>query len=146
MVETDRAGLVAGYVGQTAIKVSEVITQSLGGVLFIDEAYSLTPEDGSKDFGSEAVDTLLKRMEDHRSELVVVVAGYTVPMKLFVESNPGLRSRFNRFVQFDHFTPDQMMLIFQNLFCFFVFTFYFLSLDSIEYIYFFSLGLLYFLL
>jgi stage V sporulation protein K len=114
MVETDRAGLVAGYVGQTAIKVSEVVTQSLGGVLFIDEAYSLTPEDGGKDFGSEAVDTMLKRMEDHRNELVVVVAGYTEPMKLFVESNPGLRSRFNRFVQFDHFTPDQMMLIFQK--------------------------------
>jgi stage V sporulation protein K len=114
MVETDRAGLVAGYVGQTAIKVSEVVDQSLGGILFIDEAYALTPADGSKDFGSEAVDTLLKRMEDHRNELVVVVAGYTTPMKLFVESNPGLRSRFNRFVQFEHFTPDQMMLIFEK--------------------------------
>ncbi len=114
MVETDRAGLVAGYVGQTAIKVSEVVEQSIGGILFIDEAYALTPPDGSKDFGSEAVDTLLKRMEDHRNELVVVVAGYTTPMKLFVESNPGLRSRFNRFVQFDHFTPTEMLLIFEK--------------------------------
>jgi stage V sporulation protein K len=114
MVETDRAGLVAGYVGQTAIKTSEVIQQSLDGVLFIDEAYALTPANADKDFGSEAVDTLLKRMEDHRNQLVVVVAGYTQPMKLFVESNPGLRSRFNRFIEFDHFTPQQMMLIFER--------------------------------
>ncbi len=114
MVETDRAGLVAGYVGQTAIKTSEVVQQSLDGLLFIDEAYSLTPAHGEKDFGSEAVDTLLKRMEDYRKQLVVVVAGYTEPMKYFVESNPGLRSRFNRFIQFEHFSPEQMMLIFER--------------------------------
>jgi stage V sporulation protein K len=114
LVETDRAGLVAGYVGQTAIKVSEVVTQSIGGVLFIDEAYSLTPADGSKDFGSEAIDTLIKRMEDHRKDLVVVAAGYTEPMKAFIESNPGLRSRFNRYFKFDHFTPSQLMQIFDG--------------------------------
>jgi stage V sporulation protein K len=113
VVETDRAGMVAGYVGQTALKVAELVTQSLGGVLFVDEAYSLTPEDGGKDFGSEAVDTLLKRMEDHRKEMAVIVAGYTVPMKAFVESNPGLRSRFNRFYMFQHFLPDQLMQIFE---------------------------------
>ncbi|MES2794593.1 MAG: AAA family ATPase [Bacteroidota bacterium] len=113
VVETDRAGMVAGYVGQTALKVAELVTQSLGGVLFVDEAYSLTPEDGGKDFGSEAVDTLLKRMEDHRKELAVIVAGYTVPMKQFVESNPGLRSRFNRFYMFNHFEPGQLMQIFE---------------------------------
>jgi stage V sporulation protein K len=113
VVETDRAGMVAGYVGQTALKVDEIVKQSLGGVLFVDEAYSLTPEEGGKDFGSEAVDALLKRMEDHRKELAVVVAGYTVPMKAFVESNPGLRSRFNRFYMFNHFVPDQLMQIFE---------------------------------
>ncbi len=113
VVETDRAGMVAGYVGQTALKVAELVNQSLGGVLFVDEAYSLTPADGNKDFGSEAVDTLLKRMEDHRKELAVVVAGYTVPMKEFVESNPGLRSRFNRFYMFEHFMPEQLMQIFE---------------------------------
>lgn len=113
VIETDRAGMVAGYVGQTALKVAEIVTQSLGGVLFVDEAYSLTPADGGKDFGSEAVDALLKRMEDHRKELAVVVAGYTVPMKAFVESNPGLRSRFNRFYMFNHFEPSQLMQIFE---------------------------------
>jgi stage V sporulation protein K len=113
VVETDRAGMVAGYVGQTALKVDEIVKQSVGGVLFVDEAYSLTPADGGKDFGSEAVDALLKRMEDHRKELAVVVAGYTVPMKEFVESNPGLRSRFNRFYMFEHFEPNQLMQIFE---------------------------------
>jgi stage V sporulation protein K len=113
VIETDRAGMVAGYVGQTALKVDEIVKQSIGGVLFVDEAYSLTPEDGGKDFGSEAVDALLKRMEDHRKELAVVVAGYTVPMKAFVESNPGLRSRFNRFYMFNHFMPAQLMQIFE---------------------------------
>jgi SpoVK/Ycf46/Vps4 family AAA+-type ATPase len=116
LVETDRAGMVAGYVGQTAIKVNEIVNESKDGVLFIDEAYSLTPQDGGRDFGSEAVDTLIKRMEDMRSQLVVVVAGYTEPMKLFVESNPGLRSRFNRFFMFEHFLPVQLMQIFES-FC-----------------------------
>jgi stage V sporulation protein K len=116
LVETDRAGMVAGYVGQTAIKVDQLITESKGGVLFVDEAYSLTPLDGGRDFGSEAVDALIKRMEDHRDDLVVIVAGYTEPMKIFIESNPGLRSRFNRYYKFDHFYPLQLNLIFQS-FC-----------------------------
>jgi stage V sporulation protein K len=116
MVETDRAGMVAGYVGQTALKVDELVNQSKGGVLFIDEAYSLTNTDNTRDFGSEAVDALLKRMEDNRKDLVVVVAGYTEPMKYFIESNPGLRSRFNRYYEFNHFLPQQLLQIFQS-FC-----------------------------
>lgn len=114
--ETDREGLVAGFVGQTASKVDKVVEESLGGVLFIDEAYALTQNAIGNDYGSEAVNTLLKRMEDHRTDLAVVVAGYTEQMKDFVESNPGLRSRFNRFFRFDHFTPEQLFLIFEN-FC-----------------------------
>lgn len=116
LIETDRAGMVAGYVGQTAIKVNDIINESIGGVLFIDEAYSLTPQDGGRDFGSEAVDTLIKRMEDLRNKFVVIVAGYTEPMKLFVESNPGLRSRFNRFFKFEHFLPNQLLQVFES-FC-----------------------------
>lgn len=116
MYETDREGMVAGYVGQTASKVDKVVEESLGGVLFIDEAYALTQNALGNDYGSEAVNTLLKRMEDHRTDLAVVVAGYTEQMKDFVESNPGLRSRFNRFFRFDHFTPEQLFLIFEN-FC-----------------------------
>lgn len=115
LIEVDRAGMVAGYVGQTAIKVNEILNESMGGLLFIDEAYSLTPQDGGRDFGSEAVDTLIKRMEDHRNQLVVVVAGYTTPMKLFIESNPGLRSRFNRYFKFEHFYPIQLYQIFESL-------------------------------
>jgi stage V sporulation protein K len=116
MYETDREGMVAGYVGQTASKVDKVVEESLGGVLFIDEAYALTQNATGNDYGSEAVNTLLKRMEDHRGDLAVVVAGYTEPMKDFVESNPGLRSRFNRFFRFNHFSPEQLFLIFEN-FC-----------------------------
>jgi stage V sporulation protein K len=113
LVETDRAGLVAGYIGQTAIKVDELVKQSIGGVLFIDEAYSLAADNDGRDFGKEAVDALVKRMEDNRNSLVVVVAGYTEPMKIFIESNPGLRSRFNRFFAFDHFLPIQLLDIFK---------------------------------
>lgn len=116
MCETDREGMVAGYVGQTAAKVDKVVEESLGGVLFIDEAYALTQNATGNDYGSEAVNVLLKRMEDHRGDLAVVVAGYTEPMKNFVESNPGLRSRFNRFFRFNHFSPEQLFLIFEN-FC-----------------------------
>lgn len=114
VVETDRAGMVAGYVGQTALKVDELVKASLNGVLFVDEAYALNPAGADKDFGSEAVDTLLKRMEDYRKNLGVIVAGYTEPMKGFIESNPGLRSRFNRYFMFEHFTPTQLMLIFER--------------------------------
>ncbi|MBQ8536124.1 MAG: AAA family ATPase, partial [Clostridia bacterium] len=97
LVEVDRSALVAGYVGQTAIKTQEVIQKAMGGVLFIDEAYTLTNRGGT-DFGQEAVDTLLKAMEDHRDDLIVIVAGYIELMEEFVHSNPGLESRFNRFL------------------------------------------------
>ena len=112
LVETDRAGLVAGYVGQTAIKIDEVVNEAMGGVLFIDEAYTLAMNKGDKDFGREAIDTLLKRMEDHREHLAVIVAGYPDEMKEFVNSNPGLKSRFNRFFYFDHYEPAELLQIF----------------------------------
>jgi stage V sporulation protein K len=115
LVETDRAGLVAGYVGQTALKVKEVVNKALGGILFIDEAYSLTSGDG-EDFGREAVETLLKMMEDHRHDLVVVAAGYTTKMDEFLSSNPGLRSRFNKFIHFEDYTAEQLKEIFKS-FC-----------------------------
>lgn len=111
LVEVDRSGLVAGYVGQTAIKTSEVIQKALGGVLFIDEAYALTNR-GGNDYGQEAVDTLLKAMEDNREDLIVIVAGYTELMEEFVHSNPGLESRFNRFLDFPDYTVQEMMGIF----------------------------------
>ena len=111
LVEVDRSGLVAGYVGQTAIKTSEVIEKAKGGVLFIDEAYALTNRGGT-DYGQEAVDTLLKAMEDNRDDLVVIVAGYIELMEEFVHSNPGLESRFNRFLHFPDYSVDEMMAIF----------------------------------
>ncbi len=113
LVETDRSGLVAGYVGQTALKVREVVESALGGVLFIDEAYSLAQE-GGNDYGREAVDTLLKMMEDHRDDLVVIVAGYTEPMQRFVRSNPGLQSRFNKFLHFPDYSPQELTAIFER--------------------------------
>ena len=112
LVEVDRSGLVAGYVGQTAIKTGEVIQKALGGVLFIDEAYTLTTK-GGNDYGQEAVDTLLKAMEDHRDDLIVIVAGYIELMEEFVHSNPGLESRFNRFLDFKDYTVDEMIAIFE---------------------------------
>lgn len=114
LVETDRAGLVAGYIGQTALKVDEVVKASLDGVLFIDEAYALTRgDDSGKDFGNEAVETLLKRMEDNRDRLVVIVAGYNAEMEKFINSNPGLKSRFNRYFHFDHYIPSELLQIFK---------------------------------
>jgi stage V sporulation protein K len=112
LVETDRAGLVAGYTGQTALKVAAVVESARGGVLFIDEAYALTREEGSSSdhFGAEAVETLLKRMEDLREDLVVVAAGYTEEMRLFINSNPGLRSRFTKFLAFDDYSPEELIL------------------------------------
>ena len=112
-VEVDRSGLVAGYVGQTALKVQEVVEKSLGGVLFIDEAYSLTYSNNGNDYGQEAVDTLLKAMEDHRDDFIVIVAGYPELMAQFVDSNPGLRSRFNKYINFEDYNVDQLTLIFQ---------------------------------
>ena len=112
LIETDRAGLVAGYVGQTAIKTEEIIQSALGGVLFIDEAYSLT-SGGLNDFGGEAIEILLKRMEDQRSNLVVIVAGYPDEMETFIQSNPGLQSRFNRYFKYNHFSVDGLLKIFK---------------------------------
>lgn len=114
-VETDRSGLVAGYIGQTAIKVKEVCNSALGGVLFIDEAYSLTSNKDTNDYGKEAIDTLLKFMEDNRNDFIVIVAGYTDLMEEFLESNPGLKSRFNKFITFDDYTPDELLKIYQKL-------------------------------
>ena len=107
LVETDRSGLVGEYVGQTAIKTNKVIDEALDGVLFIDEAYSLV-EGGKEDYGKEAINTLLKRMEDDRDRLVVVLAGYTNEMERFINANPGLRSRFNRYIEFPDYTEDEL--------------------------------------
>lgn len=115
LIETDRAGLVAGYVGQTAMKVRDVTRMALGGVLFIDEAYTLATG-GANDFGQEAVETLLKMMEDHRDDLVVIAAGYTGKMQDFLDSNPGLRSRFNKHLRFDDYGVEQLTHIFKS-FC-----------------------------
>ena len=112
LIEVDRSGLVAGYVGQTALKTQEVIQSALGGVLFIDEAYSLS-SGGENDFGREAIETLLKAMEDHRDDLVVIVAGYTGPMEKFIHSNPGLESRFNRYFFFPDYDGNQLTEIFR---------------------------------
>jgi SpoVK/Ycf46/Vps4 family AAA+-type ATPase len=111
LVEVDRSGLVAGYVGQTALKCQDKIKEAMGGVLFIDEAYALTGDDRDT-FGQEAVDTILKAMEDHRDDLVVIVAGYTAPMEKFINSNPGLKSRFNKYIEFPDYSIDELEAIF----------------------------------
>src|SRR5216684_2658924 len=113
LVEVDRAGLVAGYVGQTAIKVTGVVEKAMGGMLFIDEAYSLKLGD-SADFGQEAIDVLLKLMEDHRDQFVVVVAGYPDEMKNFLTSNPGMKSRFNKYLEFEDYSPAELLTIFDG--------------------------------
>ena len=115
LVETDRSDLVAGYVGQTALKVKAVAEKSVGGILFIDEAYALKRSDDPQDFGNEAIETLLKFMEDNRQDLVVIVAGYPVEMKRFLDANPGLQSRFNKSLTFADYTPEQLMNIFLRL-------------------------------
>jgi len=113
LVEVDRSGLVAGYVGQTALKTQDVIKSAMGGVLFIDEAYALS-SGGENDFGHEAIDTILKAMEDHRDDLIVIVAGYDGPMQQFLSSNPGLESRFNKYFYFQDYTGEQLLAIFQG--------------------------------
>jgi AAA+ superfamily predicted ATPase len=117
LVEVDREGLVAGYIGQTAIKTAEKVTEAMGGVLFIDEAYSLAQGRGStNDFGAEAIQIILKRMEDHRGKFGVIVAGYTENMQEFISSNPGLRSRFDKYFEFPDYAPNEMFTIAQTLF------------------------------
>lgn len=115
LVETDRSMLVAGYVGQTAIKAREVCESAKGGVLFIDEAYALSANRGENDFGSEAIDTILKYMEDNRDDFIVIVAGYPDLMDEFLRSNPGLKSRFNKFIYFKDYTCEELQLIFVSL-------------------------------
>lgn len=114
LIETDRSGLVAGYMGQTALKTAQVIKKAKGGVLFIDEAYSLSSEEGSNDYGREAIDTLVKGMEDYRDDLVVIVAGYVDEMHKFINMNPGLRSRFNKYIHFANYTAEEMIEIFRR--------------------------------
>jgi SpoVK/Ycf46/Vps4 family AAA+-type ATPase len=111
LVEVDRSELVAGYLGQTAIKTAEVVTSAVGGVLFIDEAYSLAGDQ----YGTEAVDTLVKEMEDKRDDLVLIVAGYPDPMVIFIAQNPGLASRFRTTIEFDDYTDDELLAIFLRL-------------------------------
>lgn len=113
LVETDRSGLVAEYVGQTAVKTNKIIDSALDGVLFIDEAYSLVQNGGGNDFGLEAISTLLKRMEDNRDRLVVILAGYSDEMKQFIDANPGLQSRFNRYIHFDDYSAEDLTLIYE---------------------------------
>ncbi len=115
LIEVDRSNLVAGYVGQTATKTMEVIDSAMGGILFIDEAYTLIKEGDEKDFGQEAVDTLLKRMEDDRDNFIVIVAGYTEKMEKFVNSNPGLKSRFNKYIFFKDYTGKELYKIFESM-------------------------------
>ena len=115
LVEVDRSGLVAGFVGQTALKTQEVIQKAIGGVLFIDEAYALVNQDNGNDFGREVIEVLLKNMEDHRKDLVVIVAGYSQLMEKFIHSNPGLESRFNNYFYFEDYDGAQLFTILQSM-------------------------------
>lgn len=114
-VETDRSGLVAGYVGQTAIKTDEIINKAKNGILFIDEAYTLKRGNSENDYGQEAIDILLKRMEDSRENLIIIVAGYETEMNHFINSNPGLKSRFNRYFHFNDYNPTELTEIFRRI-------------------------------
>lgn len=114
-VEVSRTDLIAGYQGQTALKVKKVIDESKGGVLFIDEAYSITENDHSDSYGRECLTELTKALEDYRDDLVVIVAGYTEPMNKFFESNPGLKSRFNTFIEFEDYSANELILILEKM-------------------------------
>lgn len=116
-IEVSRTDLIAGYQGQTALKVKKVIEKAKGGVLFIDEAYSITENSSSDSYGRECLTELTKALEDYRDDLVVIVAGYKNPMKQFFESNPGLKSRFNTFIEFDDYDAQQLTEIFENMCC-----------------------------
>jgi SpoVK/Ycf46/Vps4 family AAA+-type ATPase len=113
LVEVSRADLVAGYVGQTALKVQAVVERAVGGALFIDEAYSLAQE-GAGEFGAEAIAMLVKLMEDHRDNLAVIVAGYPDEMRQFIDSNPGLRSRFTHYIYFPDYSPAELVQVFER--------------------------------
>ena len=115
LVEVDRSGLVAGFVGQTALKTQEAVQKAIGGVLFIDEAYALVNADNANDFGHEAIEVILKNMEDHRKDLIVIVAGYTDRMEQFIHANPGLESRFNKYFLFEDYDGKQLMEIFRSM-------------------------------
>ena len=115
LVEVDRSGLVAGFVGQTALKTSEAVQKAIGGVLFIDEAYALVNAESANDFGHEAIEVLLKNMEDHRKDLIVIAAGYSKPMERFLHSNPGLESRFNKYFYFEDYNGAELFAIFQSM-------------------------------
>ena len=115
LVEVDRSGLVAGFVGQTALKTNEAVQKALGGVLFIDEAYALVNAESPNDFGREAIEVLLKNMEDHRDVFIVIVAGYTAPMGAFIHANPGLESRFNKYFYFDDYDGAQLLEILRSM-------------------------------
>ena len=115
LIETDRSGLVGGYVGQTAIKTQEVIQKAMGGILFIDEAYTLSSSKGESDYGQESIDTILKAMEDNRDDLIVIVAGYPNLMQEFLQSNPGLQSRFNKFIFFNDYNSEELYGIFKSM-------------------------------
>ena len=114
-IEVDRSGLVDHYSGGTALKTTEVINRAIGGILFIDEAFTLTHNKESGDYGQEVVDTLLKRMEDDRDDFIVIVAGYTNEMTEFIESNPGLKSRFNKYIYFPDYNHAELMEIFKYM-------------------------------
>ena len=115
LVEVDRSGLVAGFVGQTALKTQEAVQKAIGGVLFIDEAYALVNAESANDFGHEAIEVILKNMEDHRKDLIVIVAGYTDRMEQFIHANPGLESRFNKYFFFEDYDGGQLMEIFRSM-------------------------------
>lgn len=114
-LEVSRTDLIAGYQGQTALKVKKVIEKAKGGVLFIDEAYSITENEHSDSYGRECLTELTKALEDYRNDLVVIVAGYTEPMKKFLDSNPGLKSRFNSFIEFDDYSADELLQILKGM-------------------------------